>query len=275
MNALLAKSLMYPVFNKNIQADKEHGYCYACGEQSSYVYEEIIHDDLARQWGVNDAQRHAYSSRESRQCQKCGATHRNRQMARAMCANYGKRRRIRSLKMLVEDDRFQKLRFTEINACGGLHQFFIRQGNMVYSEYEPEDKSVRSEDLHNLSYEDNTFDLVATSDTLEHIPEYEKAFEEIHRVLKPGGKHIFTIPIIWKNKTRIRAHMTKSGKIKHLVDEPAYHGPAKDDNLVWTDFGYDVLEVLENKGFKTRVLYYNLMNSDDAGCVFVSTKEKN
>lgn len=39
----------------------------------------------------------------------------------------------------------------------------------------------------NLPFEDNTFDAVWTVWVLEHVPEPEQAFEEIARVLKPGG----------------------------------------------------------------------------------------
>lgn len=273
MNSQLLRSLRHPVANRRIQADKNMGYCWACGKSSSFAYEEIIHDDLARQWGVTPEQRHAYSSRESRQCLHCGATHRNRQMARALCEIYDFDNNTRSLKQLIESEKFKQLNVTEINACGGLHQFFIRLPHFIYSEYEPADPNIRSEDLHDLSYADGTFDLVATSDSLEHIPDFRKALSEIHRVLKPGGLHVFTIPVIWANTNRSRAEMV-AGKIQHLVDDPAYHGPPHDDNLVWTDFGIDVLEDLKNAGFKTTVRYYNLLNKDDAGCVLVSRKLK-
>jgi SAM-dependent methyltransferase len=38
-----------------------------------------------------------------------------------------------------------------------------------------------------LPFEDNTFDAVWTLAVLEHVPEVERAFSEIRRVLKPGG----------------------------------------------------------------------------------------
>jgi ubiquinone/menaquinone biosynthesis C-methylase UbiE len=39
----------------------------------------------------------------------------------------------------------------------------------------------------NLSFQDHTFDLVSISMALHHLPEIEKAFAEMLRVLKPGG----------------------------------------------------------------------------------------
>jgi predicted SAM-dependent methyltransferase len=35
---------------------------------------------------------------------------------------------------------------------------------------------------------------VLSSDVLEHMPELYRAHSEIYRVLKPGGRHIFTVP---------------------------------------------------------------------------------
>jgi glycosyltransferase involved in cell wall biosynthesis/ubiquinone/menaquinone biosynthesis C-methylase UbiE len=45
-----------------------------------------------------------------------------------------------------------------------------------------------------LPFKDCSFDKVSCSEVLEHIPEYKKALKEIHRVLKPGGKVVITVP---------------------------------------------------------------------------------
>lgn len=39
-----------------------------------------------------------------------------------------------------------------------------------------------------MPYEDNSFDLLICSHILYCIPEDRKAMQEIHRVLRPGGK---------------------------------------------------------------------------------------
>lgn len=48
-----------------------------------------------------------------------------------------------------------------------------------------------------LDYPDSTFDLVTSIEVLEHIQELDRALEEIHRVLKPGGRFAFTTPNRW------------------------------------------------------------------------------
>lgn len=45
-------------------------------------------------------------------------------------------------------------------------------------------------------FEDNTFDTIVTFQVIEHVKEDEKFLEEIHRVLKSGGKALITTPNI-------------------------------------------------------------------------------
>ena len=49
-------------------------------------------------------------------------------------------------------------------------------------------------DAKKLPFEANHFGTVLSISVLEHIPEVENVFPEIFRVLKPGGKLIFTVP---------------------------------------------------------------------------------
>jgi Methyltransferase domain len=53
----------------------------------------------------------------------------------------------------------------------------------------------RNEDLENQTFENEVFDLVISQDVMEHIYDPAKAFSEIARTLKPGGAHIFSVPI--------------------------------------------------------------------------------
>ena len=45
-----------------------------------------------------------------------------------------------------------------------------------------------------MSFKDDSFDVVISCETIEHIPHPKKALEELYRVLRPGGKFILTCP---------------------------------------------------------------------------------
>ncbi len=49
-------------------------------------------------------------------------------------------------------------------------------------------------DAQRLSFADNTFDRIVCHQVLEHIPATAEVVAEMHRVLKPGGKSIVTVP---------------------------------------------------------------------------------
>lgn len=100
----------------------------------------------------------------------------------------------------------------------------------------------RCEDLENLTFPDNSFDLFITQDVMEHIFDPEKAFKEIARVLKPGGAHIFTVPLINKgSKSERWASRTEEGEIIYH-HEAEYHGNPVDAKgaLVTMHWGYDI-----------------------------------
>lgn len=100
----------------------------------------------------------------------------------------------------------------------------------------------RNEDLENLTFADEEFDLFITQDVMEHIFKPEKAFSEIARVLKPGGAHIFTVPLINKGEKSERWASRGDDGEPLFHHEPEYHGNPvdKDGSLVTIHWGYDI-----------------------------------
>lgn len=49
-----------------------------------------------------------------------------------------------------------------------------------------------------IPFPENTFDSVLASEVLEHVFNLEEILKELHRVMKPGGKLLITIPFAWK-----------------------------------------------------------------------------
>jgi SAM-dependent methyltransferase len=131
-------------------------------------------------------------------------------------------------------------------------QFFLEQkpGNIV--------NGVRCENLEALSFTDESVDLHITQDVMEHIFHPSKVFSEIARTLKPGGAHVFTVPIVNKNKSsKLRALIDDKGKISYL-ESPVYHGnPISDEgSLVIVDWGFDICNyIFDSCGLFTQLIY--------------------
>ena len=99
---------------------------------------------------------------------------------------------------------------------------------------------VRCENLEQLTFDDETFDIFVTQDVLEHVFHPDRAMREIMRVVKPGGAHVFTTP---KHKglraTAQRARLDHD-RIVHLMDEQYHGNPIGDGRaLVTWDYGDD------------------------------------
>lgn len=191
--------------------------------------------------------------REGRKCLYCQTNWRIRHLAGVLLADIGSKfgKHFRSFQQVASDLATKTLHIAEINELPGLHKRLTRLPGLTYSEYGGEN----SQNLMALSYPDATFDYVLTSDTLEHVPDFDLALSEIRRVLKPGGKHIFTIPIIWERETRQRAEVV-SGSTIHLLP-PSHHGApdaSPDDYLVFNEFGGDVVERIKRAGFSVALV---------------------
>lgn len=161
---------------------------------------------------------------------------------------------------LVEEPRFRALQIAEINSIGRMHPALARLPQLTYSEYP-------DEDLMQLSFEADAFDLVLTSDTLEHIPDPMTAFREVHRVLRPHGRHIFTIPLDPRRSRTTSRHGLA----------PQYHGRGggpfalvtrRSDMLAHTDFGTDLPDWLNKLGYTTQTHF------DGVDTVFSATALK-
>jgi SAM-dependent methyltransferase len=147
-----------------------------------------------------------------------------------------------------------------LNWIDGLSEILKGASNVVQTEFfdgvTPGDihKGIRHEDAQQLTFADATFWCVISSETLEHIPDLEKALSEIRRVLAPGGLHLFTIPL--KNsveRTETRAVLDSDGQIVDQIKPRLHHPGGTWGWPVFTEFGGDLTEILEMKGFVVNV----------------------
>lgn len=118
------------------------------------------------------------------------------------------------------------------------------------------ERNERCEDLENLTFDDESFDLVLSQDVMEHIFDPSAAFREVARVLKPGGAHIFTAPLVNKGRaSRRRAERAVDGSVTHFL-EPEYHGNPvdPDGSLVIMDWGYDITRHIQDACGHTSII---------------------
>lgn len=192
--------------------------------------------------------------RESGGCSRCGASNRQRQMAWML-------RHELDLppdgELVVPSD--MAVYNTEAN--GPLHEILKTHPLYQCSEYWGDKAEfgdvvdgTRNEDLQALSFDSSSFDVVLSSDVLEHMPRPYQAHGEIYRVLKPGGRHIFTVPYGEAMiRDQVRASLVDGEVVYH--SEPAYHGdPVRPGEgiLVWTIFGLEMFVRLNEIGFETQ-----------------------
>ena len=172
--------------------------------------------------------------------------------------------------MSVLDNRcgdWRNLDIHESSPCGPTFNRMKKDcANYSYSYFYPDKKlgevigdggKVTNQNLQELAFPDNSFDLFITQDVFEHLNEPEKALKEIFRCLKPGGMHVFTVPIYPFLETRPRIKM-EDGRVVPIMEEQ-YHGNpiSEKGSLVTYDWGGDIARVMDSvSGFKTEVIEF-------------------
>jgi SAM-dependent methyltransferase len=243
-------------------------------------YRRIIPTRLVELWGISPALAESFARKESCFCSRCGASLRVRRLAQAVLSLYPvgtPPAPAPSLADWVESPDSHSFRVAEINRIEGLHNQLVRLPEASSSDYHPGAPpgstvdGVRSEDLTRLTYPDASFDLVLTSETLEHVPELSAALREIRRVLVPGGRHIFTIPQVPSvPKTFARSIVLPDSSIEDRA--PRICHPGGDVGYpVFTEFGADVQDLFVQAGFEVEVLF-GPNRDEDVAQVYVTRK---
>lgn len=152
----------------------------------------------------------------------------------------------------------QNINAYELSARGPLVEYLKRQcKNLTTSEYYADKNrgevhnDVLCQDVQNLTFDSNSFDLSTSTDVFEHVPDDSLGLKNIYRILKPAGKAIFTVPF-WGYETVQRATLGKNGKLEYLLP-PEYHGDPISTSgriLAFRNYGSDILNLLEDVDFK-------------------------
>jgi SAM-dependent methyltransferase len=100
-------------------------------------------------------------------------------------------------------------------------------------------------DICDLPFESNEFDLIFCNHVLEHIPDDQKAMEELFRVLKPGGMGIFQVPL-----DANRIHTYQDDSIVDAKERAKIFGQYDHVRV----YGLDYFDQLRKVGFEVEIV---------------------
>ena len=159
--------------------------------------------------------------------------------------------------LLEEVPNLADLRVYELSSRGPLYEFLsARTGSLTGSEFWPDvplgerRDGVLCQNVEQLTFDAESFDLCTSTEVFEHVADDARGFAEIHRVLRPGGRFYFTVPLTQAAETVERARRV-GDRVEHLLP-PEYHddrltGPGT--VLVFRDYGRDLPARLVSAGF--------------------------
>ena len=230
------------------------GTCPICGHETVFDFPagfaDTLREAMGSLWQGGRGIGSALSLlRETGACAHCHSANRERQVAYFLNETYKLKKCLSFADSVV---------LFNAETAGVLHAHLARNKGYRCSEYLGPDyvsgqtvNGVLHEDLQALSFPDNSVDVVITRDVLEHVPDPYRAQQEIFRVLKPGGRHVFTAPFyghLFFDETRAREEQDGT---KHLLP-PLYHLNPMDPergSLVYTIFALEMLLKLNRLGF--------------------------
>lgn len=240
--------------------------CTVCGRLAPLLIE---HDNL----------------RETAICGRCHSRTRQRQIAYVLCQalSVARNRGIRCLKDLAG---IESLVIYNTETKGAVHDCLSRRPDYLCSEYLGPGlesgavvEGIVHQDLMKLSFATDSIDVVLTSDVFEHVADPYRAHAELFRVLKRGGRHVFTVPFYQTEfLDEVRSRVDEHGALVHLK-EPVYHqDPVRPEEgvLVYTIFAVEMLAKLRTIGFRTNMYlvhnhWHGLLGPN--GLVFEAIKE--
>jgi len=231
----MAKQLLA---NANAEEFVVDGFCLPCDKKVSFLVD-------MQSGGQRQAHGWTPNWRERLECPLCRMNNRQRLIATLINQKLSnnKNQNVYFMEQVTPIYNWAISKFKEHNLVGSEYLGYEYEGGTTV-------KGIRHEDVENLSFSDSQLDLIVSNDVFEHVPHPAKAFAECARVLKPGGVMLATIPFhSGMDESVIRAQLD-NGQAEYLLPE-AYHGNpvSADGSLVFTDFGWDILEQMKGAGF--------------------------
>ncbi len=204
--------------------------CTVCGS-STFIHHPVLWDSLITDWQLSPDEVDYVNRQQGTHCTSCGANLRSIVLADPIRMVVGT---ADTLMEYARTPAAQSIAILEINEAGSLSPTLHCMSGHVLARFP-------QVDIHAMPFEDQTFDLVVHSDTLEHVVNPIHALTECRRVMKSGGALCFTVPTVVGRLSRTREGLPKS-----------YHGSPeteRDDYAVQSEFGADVWTYIIQAGF--------------------------
>lgn len=177
------------------------------------------------------------------------------------CTNCGsmKRHRLLYTYLSEETDLFrekkEKIRLLHFAPEKAFYDIFSKRSDIEYfpSDLSPEiyrfhrKTKIHQVDITDISFENETFDVILCNHVLEHILEDHKAMKELYRVMKRTGWGIFQVPIDF-NREKTYEDSSKT------TPEERYAAFGQIDHVRW--YGKDYPQRLKSAGFEVRDIRY-------------------
>jgi len=208
--------------------------CAVCGDYNQQ-HSDVLWPDLIREWSLSQEEAAYVNRQQGSYCMGCRCNLRSIALADVI-RRFVSPKSTKTFESVTRGFRYRVMRVLEINEAGHLSRYLQRSWNHILGSYP-------KVDMQQMPFQDNSFDLVVHSDTLEHVPDPVKALRECRRVLRVNGLCAFTIPTIVGRLSRSRLGMPDS-----------FHGDSGTTDqgyLVRTEFGADMWSYCLEAGFRS------------------------
>lgn len=194
--------------------------------------------------------------RETLRCTECGSTMRQRAFGEILLREISRRGVKTAITVhdlssadlgleVLDTDSFSPLSARLCQLPGYIRSKFL-PSKPFGIELEP---GIFNINLERIDFPSDRFDLILTSDVMEHVRDDDAAHREIWRCLKPGGAYIFTVPFIREMVSTRKLVDTSTDRNIYLC-YPHLHGdPLSRGVLAYRIYGQQIISELMTVGF--------------------------
>ena len=206
--------------------------CPVCG-QREFNFKKILWRELVEEWELGPHEAAYIDLQQGFRCVNCKNNLRSMTLAAAVTRAFGFNGNFEDF--CRSNAQIRALSVIEVNAAGTLSRYLEilpRHALHCFPQL----------DLQQMRFENDSIDVMIHSDTLEHVPDSKAALRESNRVLKPGGRLFYTVPIVVDRMTRTRHGLP-----------PSYHGRPdvpRTDYAVQTEYGANFWCEIFEAGFQ-------------------------